>query len=85
MNDARNARPAVPGPVGCRHLRFTRVGIQRAPMPPYCLYLLTCRDCGTTLTTLTIRDRRHASRAVHAPAAVVEEETTGSRRRRRAG
>jgi len=54
-------------------------------MPPYCLYLLTCRDCGTTLTTLTIRDRRHASRAVYAPAAVVEEETAGSRRRRKAG
>lgn len=85
MINARNPRPNQPAPVGCRHLRFTRVGIQRAPLPPYCLYLLTCRDCGTTLTTMTIRNRRDASRAVHAPAAVVEEETEGTRRRRKAG
>jgi hypothetical protein len=84
MIDARNPRPKGPAPVGCRHRRFTRVGIQRAPLPPYRLYLLTCRDGGTTLTTLTLRARREES-AVAADATPLEEDLRGARARRWAG
>jgi hypothetical protein len=85
MIDARNARPQGSGSAGCRHRGFTRVGIQRAPLPPYRLYLLTCRDCGTTLTTQTIRNRRDESDANEEPSAPLEEDTAGARKRRLAG
>ena len=32
-----------------------RMGIQEFPFEPFRLYLVTCRDCGTTLTTKTLR------------------------------
>lgn len=84
MIDARPVRSPAGDPAGCRHRRFQRVGIQRAPLPPYRLYLLTCRDCGTTLTTQTVRSRREGGKAP-APAAALEEDLRGTRARRRAG
>ena len=84
MIDARHIRSPASDPARCRHRRFLRVGIQRAPMPPYCLYLLTCRDCGTTLTTQTVRSRRDAGKPP-APATALEEDLAGARKRRRAG
>lgn len=85
MIDARTPRPPDGNPSGCRHPTFRRVGIQRAPVPPYRLYLLTCGNCGTTLTTQTIRGRRESSRRSPEPAASLEEDTAVSRKRRRAG
>ena len=83
MIDPRDPRSR--SPAACRHRTFIRVGIQRAPLPPYRLYLLTCRDCGTTLTTQTIRGRRESSRRSPETSAALEEDCRRSRRRRRAG
>jgi hypothetical protein len=83
MIDARHHPTG--SPAACRHRTFIRVGIQRAPLPPYRLYLLTCRDCGTTLTTQTIRGRRESSRRSPAPSAALEEDCRRPPRRRRAG
>ena len=44
----------------CRHCRLARAGIQRFPVPPYRLYLLSCRSCGTTLSTWSLRIDRLA-------------------------
>jgi hypothetical protein len=84
MIDARHVRSPSADPARCRHRRFLRVGIQRAPLPPYRLYLLTCRDCGTTLTTQTVRARRDRGKTP-APATALEEDLAGARKRRRAG
>ncbi|HEU4395917.1 MAG TPA: hypothetical protein VFS92_10145 [Planctomycetota bacterium] len=46
-----NTRPQGP----CRHPRLTRIGIQESPFEPFRLYLVTCRDCGTTISTKTLR------------------------------
>jgi hypothetical protein len=48
-------------PAICRHARVARIGIQESPAAPFRLYLVTCRDCGTTLTTETLR-RSHPPR-----------------------
>ena len=85
MIDARRTRTPTGNPSECHHRAFLRVGIQRAPVPPYRLYLLTCRDCGTTLTTQTIRGRRESTTKAPEASALLEEESTGPRRRRRAG
>jgi hypothetical protein len=69
-------------PGRCRHRRFLRAGIQRAPLPPYRLYLLTCRECGTTLTTQTVRNRREASGTGAKPETALEEDLAVARRRR---
>ena len=45
-------------PGACAHERIERIGIQRLPMGKLRLYLVTCRLCGTTLTTRTLRDQR---------------------------
>jgi len=42
----------------CPHHWLNRAGIQRFPVPPYRLYLLNCRSCGTTLSTWTLRIER---------------------------
>ena len=42
-------------PTVCRHVRVRRIGIQESPAAPFRLYLVTCRDCGTTITTTTLR------------------------------
>ena len=47
----------------CRHRRVLRIGIQEAPAGPMRLYLVTCRECGTTLTTETLRRERTTSAA----------------------
>ena len=85
MNDARIPRPRARDPAQCRHPGFVRAGIQKAPVPPYRLYLLTCRGCGTTLATQTLRTQRRVARTPPEPAATLEEDTAGPRRRRRAG
>lgn len=85
MIDARRSRPPEGNPSHCLHRTFIRVGIQRAPVPPYRLYLLTCGDCGTTLTTQTIRGRRESATKSPEPAAPQEEESGGARRHRKAG
>lgn len=82
MIDARSSVPPHGNPSVCRHRSFLRVGIQRAPIPPFRLYLLTCRDCGTTLTTQTVRRRREAAGGAAAPAPALEEDLAGARRRR---
>jgi len=85
MIGPHHSRYDARGPAVCRHRRFKRVGIQRAPLPPYRLYLMTCRDCGTTLTTQTIRGRREASRKSAEPSAPLEEDLRRARSRRMAG
>ena len=45
-------------PGSCPHGRVVRIGIQRLPLGRLRLYLVTCLDCGTTLTTRTLRDRK---------------------------
>lgn len=45
-------------PATCPHRRLRRIGIQRSPVSPRRLYLLTCLDCGTTITTRSLRDKR---------------------------
>ena len=45
-------------PGTCRHERVERIGVQRLPLGRLCLYLVTCRLCGTTVTTRTLRDLR---------------------------
>jgi hypothetical protein len=40
-----------------------RAGIQRFPVPPYRLYLLHCRSCGTTLSTHTLRKEKPRAEA----------------------
>ena len=45
-------------PADCPHDRVQRIGIQKTPFPPYRLYLVTCRACGTTVSTTTLRRRR---------------------------
>ncbi len=82
MIDARHPVPPHGNPSACRHRTFLRVGIQRAPVPPFRLYLLTCRDCGTTLTTQTVRRRCEAAGGAAAPAPAPEEDLAGARRRR---
>lgn len=47
-------------PASCRHARFKRIGIQKAPVAPFRLYLMTCRACGTTLATMTLRRVRES-------------------------
>lgn len=42
-------------PSACRHRRLLRIGIQESPSEPFRLYLVTCRDCGTTVTTKSLR------------------------------
>jgi hypothetical protein len=58
MNSPRDPKPEAMNPDSCRHLRFQRIGIQRAPVPPHRLYLMTCRVCGTTLATASVRRLR---------------------------
>ena len=41
----------------CPHRRLERLGIQKSPLAKGNLYLLTCLDCGTTLTTTTLREK----------------------------
>lgn len=82
-----NHTGSTPTPQGnpsiCRHRAFFRVGIQRAPVAPFRLYLLTCKDCGTTLTTLTIRRRRESRGSSALPSPSLEEDTAVARRSRR--
>ena len=47
--------PYARNPSVCRHRRVRRIGIQESPAAPFRLYLVTCRDCGTTITTETLR------------------------------
>jgi hypothetical protein len=61
-------------PASCGHARFQRIGIQKAPVPPYRLYLMTCRACGTTLATMTLRRVRES-----VPAAVREDGSSDDR------
>ena len=49
-------------PAACPHERVLRIGIQRSMLGPDRLYLVTCRRCGTTLTTRTLRERIEAAR-----------------------
>ena len=57
--------PPVPpyrkNPGACAHRRLLRIGIQESPAEPFRLHLVTCRDCGTTIATESLR------RAAHAP------------------
>jgi hypothetical protein len=57
MADLENRFGFENDPADCGHVRLRRIGIQRSPLSPRRLYLVTCRDCGTTLTTRTLRDR----------------------------
>jgi hypothetical protein len=50
----------------CDHVRLRRLGIQRMPFPPYRVYLLVCRSCGTTVATQSIRRRREGERRIPA-------------------
>jgi len=68
MNHAPKHRTQDEDPGSCAHRRFNRVGIQRAPVPPFRLYLMTCRDCGTTLATQTLRGRRESATGEPEPA-----------------
>jgi len=64
MNRAFPVPPYARNPAACRHRRLLRIGIQESPAAPFRLYLVTCRDCGTTLTTESLRgDRAPASAA----------------------
>ena len=69
-------RPDIGNPASCPHRTFGRVGIQRAPVAPFRLYLLTCRDCGTTLTTQTLRARR--ARSVRTATPATSEDPSGT-------
>ena len=54
----------------CSHRLMDRAGIQRFPVPPFRLYLLHCRACGTTLSTHSLRiekPRRNAGLPDPAP------------------
>lgn len=43
----------------CHHFgRFNRLGVQHDPRSGEKLYLLVCRDCGSTVSTRTLRVRR---------------------------
>jgi len=61
--------PAGTGPIGpdgtplrdpgaCPHERHLRIGDQEIPFPPFKVHLVTCLDCGTTLTVETLRGER---------------------------
>jgi len=89
MNCDRD-RPNEPrDPGNCRHARFQRIGIQRAPVAPHRLYLMTCRACGTTLATATLRAvRETVVAAVDDEGAVDDRDDEGPGRdlpRRKAG
>jgi hypothetical protein len=58
MIDHNDIRPGDVDPGSCSHPAIVRIGIQKAPVPPYRLYLVTCRSCGTTLATSTLRKER---------------------------
>jgi hypothetical protein len=74
MNHAPTNRDQDADPGSCGHRKFHRVGIQRAPVPPFRLYLLTCRDCGTTLATQTLRGRRENAPGNGSPEPALEED-----------
>ena len=63
MIDLRNRLPKDPDPGECRHGSLQRLGIQRFPVEPFRYYLMTCRACGTTLTTATLRRCRETKTA----------------------
>ena len=58
MPTAPPVPPYTRNPEGCPHRRLLRIGIQESPRAPFRLYLVTCRDCGTTLTTESLREER---------------------------
>lgn len=74
MSDARLPFGVTRDPAACPHRRFRRIGIQHSPISPRRLYLLTCTECGTTITTRTLRDKQ-----------TEEEPEETERARRRAG
>jgi len=55
MEQSLTVPPYTRNPAACRHRRLVRIGIQESPAAPFRLYLVTCRDCGTTVTTETLR------------------------------
>jgi hypothetical protein len=76
MKPTTHRSAAKDPPEGCCHPRLQRTGIQKFPFPPHRLYLVTCRECGTTLTTLSLRMVREA----FASASPSEEEEEPRRR-----
>lgn len=58
MIDTNSIQPGPIDPGTCCHPTIERIGIQKAPVPPFRLYLVTCTVCGTTLATSTLRRAR---------------------------
>lgn len=55
MTHIPHAHPGRTDPASCSHGRLVRIGIQKSPLPPFRLYLVTCLICGTTVTTASLR------------------------------
>jgi hypothetical protein len=52
----------LPDPSSCLHHRLQRLGVQDVGVWPYRVHLVICADCGTTLTTESLRSLRRAER-----------------------
>jgi hypothetical protein len=55
MNHPSQHRIYGQDPATCTHGRLRRIGIQKSPLSPHRLYLVTCLFCGTTVTTISLR------------------------------
>jgi hypothetical protein len=49
-------------PDACPHRRLQRLGIQELGVWPHRVHLVVCADCGTTLTTESLRRPRREER-----------------------
>jgi hypothetical protein len=85
MISENDIRPGQIDPGSCCHPTIERIGIQKAPVPPYRLYLVTCTTCGTTLATSTLRMGRSVVNAADDVEIEVEEPAGRIPPRRKAG